>query len=1200
MTYQCKSVPPESCDGEDENENNLKDEGRACPPVGTPKDCDMSVADLASGSLIHSQPLFDGLSLHYNSYEVYSGTIAPKWRLSAHITLERPDNGTGKVIFTEGNGESRVYSPPDVGATLFPDSYLSEEGESSTLERDGTHWTVTELDGAFYNFSGSSNSFFSNPMLLSITDLDGRRIFMTYSSGLLTAITDSEAIGPATIGYNNGIIDYIYDPQGNKYDLDYEDNNLKEVIYPLPKTISGLQAPDSTGTLQSFTYPETGATAPKWTYTYFEHNNDIKLQDKTDLSGLKTKYYYDLDKVNWTRIYTDYGNREKSLEYDRNYSDHIGETVKTERDGSTWKYRYNKSDGRLREKEDPEESITYYNYTTNQKTVTYPGDKRKTTTRYDGNRNVTAVIEKDLVNFTTYSTTYTYNGYGQVLTMTEPLDGTGESGASKTTVYTYDSEGRITSVYDGYNSSLFYHYSTVGADLEVTLTDPRGKETVTLYDDKARIESVTLPGGAKTEYVYDANGNLDYTDGPLSGDVDKTEYTYDSLNQLVQVIAPGGIRTTYTYHPDGSVKKVIDPEGKVTAYGYTKRGQQDEITDAAGNITEMAYGDAGCATCGGVDKLTSLKDANLKVTRYAYDSLGRLTAEMFGNATTVSYDYIDPYKYTKTNARGIVVTYESNYMGRLIKKKADGNVVEEYSYYDNGWLHTAAKGGLTYTYEYYPDGRVKEVHDGTRTITYGYDAAGNRTSMTVSGLSDANMTYTYTDDGLPDSLVSSSAGTFNYDYTANGKRDKLTYPNGVEGDYQYDGTTGRLSGIVHKKGATTVTSSTYTHYDSGNRKTRTKDDGTETTVSTYLYDKLYRLKDATHVRTGGTVEGTQFEHYSTDVIGNRLREDSDLLDNYFAGFDPYSTNHYDQYDFTYYDIPGKDFDTPFTEMADETDYVYDYENRLTKVTRLFGNTTTTVTYSYDVYGRRVGRTVTTGGVQTADMEYVYDNEDIIAVYEGGSLSKVFIHGPGIDEPLAVKTGGSWYYYHADGLGSVMSLTNASGQPVEGYSLGYDSFGNLVKGTLDRNYTYTGREWDAEAGLYYYRVRFYDPETGRFISNDPIGFDGGDVNLYSYVGQNPLNWIDPWGLHWTTNEDGVPTFEWEDWEEEAIENKGKQWGKGMSGLPDGITFIFCLIVGNCTEVYPEPPIPVPEPEPEPDPFDNYQPPIPNPNPEGPCP
>ena len=91
----------------------------------------------------------------------------------------------------------------------------------------------------------------------------------------------------------------------------------------------------------------------------------------------------------------------------------------------------------------------------------------------------------------------------------------------------------------------------------------------------------------------------------------------------------------------------------------------------------------------------------------------------------------------------------------------------------------------------------------------------------------------------------------------------------------------------------------------------------------------------------------------------------------------------------------------------------------------------------------------------------------------------------------------------------MALSDEAGAKV-GNTFGYDSFGNLVKGTLDETYSYTGREWDKEAGLYYYRARFYDPLVGKFISKDPIGFDGGDVNLYSYVGQNPVNLTDPSG------------------------------------------------------------------------------------------
>ncbi|MBI1911044.1 MAG: RHS repeat-associated core domain-containing protein [Deltaproteobacteria bacterium] len=122
----------------------------------------------------------------------------------------------------------------------------------------------------------------------------------------------------------------------------------------------------------------------------------------------------------------------------------------------------------------------------------------------------------------------------------------------------------------------------------------------------------------------------------------------------------------------------------------------------------------------------------------------------------------------------------------------------------------------------------------------------------------------------------------------------------------------------------------------------------------------------------------------------------------------------------------------------------------------------------------------------------------------------YVHGPGIDEPLSLSRDGQTYYYHADGLGSITSITDANQAAVNRYA--YDSFGALKKSETIRNaYTYTGREYDIETGLYFYRARYYDPEAGRFVSKDPIGFAGGDVNVYGYVGNNPANWMDPLGL-----------------------------------------------------------------------------------------
>lgn len=112
--------------------------------------------------------------------------------------------------------------------------------------------------------------------------------------------------------------------------------------------------------------------------------------------------------------------------------------------------------------------------------------------------------------------------------------------------------------------------------------------------------------------------------------------------------------------------------------------------------------------------------------------------------------------------------------------------------------------------------------------------------------------------------------------------------------------------------------------------------------------------------------------------------------------------------------------------------------------------------------------------------------------------------------MAIERKGEKYYYHADGLGSITALSDSKQKTMESYS--YSSFGEIKQqGSKVKNtYTFTGREWDEEIDLYYYRARYYDADVGRFISKDPIGFIGG-TNLYVYVQNNPIRFIDPFGL-----------------------------------------------------------------------------------------
>jgi RHS repeat-associated protein len=175
------------------------------------------------------------------------------------------------------------------------------------------------------------------------------------------------------------------------------------------------------------------------------------------------------------------------------------------------------------------------------------------------------------------------------------------------------------------------------------------------------------------------------------------------------------------------------------------------------------------------------------------------------------------------------------------------------------------------------------------------------------------------------------------------------------------------------------------------------------------------------------------------------------------------------------------------------------ENQLTRVTK---NAVEQSRFKYDPLGRRVEKVA--GGVTTTS---TYDGEDIFREVNGASTLK-YVQGPGIDEPLATDDGSALSYFHADGLASVGKATSTAG----GITLTrrYDAWGNLEVGASTSGYAFSGREHDPQTILYYYRARYYDPKIGRFLTEDPIGFAGGD-NFYLYADINPTTLVDPFGL-----------------------------------------------------------------------------------------
>ena len=371
---------------------------------------------------------------------------------------------------------------------------------------------------------------------------------------------------------------------------------------------------------------------------------------------------------------------------------------------------------------------------------------------------------------------------------------------------------------------------------------------------------------------------------------------------------------------------------------------------------------------------------------------------------------------------------------------------------------------------------------------YTYDAASNRTSLTAP---DGSITtYGYDTLNRLNGLANSWAGSFGFGYDALSRRTSLTRPNGVNTSYTYDGLSHLLS-VLHQAGNTVLDGASYSYDSAGNRTSKTN--YLNGATSNYSYDPLYEL---TQVTQGGSTT----ESYSYDAVGNRLSSSSVPNYNYNVSNELTSNSNgsytYDANGNTLTDAQGRSF-------------TWDFENRLTQAV-VPGTGGGTTTFKYDPFGRRI---LKSGPLGTTN--YLYDgmNGDANVIEEvdsSGNILGRYVHGKWADETLAEVRSGTASFYQADGLNSVTSLSGSTGTLSNTYA--FDSFGNSTAstGTLTNPFQYTGREFDSETGLYYYRTRYYDRSAGRLLSEDPIGFTGGP-NFYRYVANNPISWVDPFGL-----------------------------------------------------------------------------------------
>jgi len=710
---------------------------------------------------------------------------------------------------------------------------------------------------------------------------------------------------------------------------------------------------------------------------------------------------------------------------------------------------------------------------------------RVTSYSYDSAGNMSSVsvpIGPD----TFAKTSYTYNNLGEVLTTTDPL--------GNVTTNSYDAHGNVLTVTspppNGSTaaSTTQFFYNPLG---ELTqITDPLGNVTKLAYYPAGLINTITDAQQNVTTYVYDAHGNRTSVTDAMNN---LTQFAYDTGDRLKTITYPGSTGTTgFTYDNRGRRTTVTDQNSKTTTYAYDDADRLTTVTDAAtpGNVTTYVYDTE--------NNLTSIQDANNHSTTFAYDAFGRVTKTTFpaGTAEFYYYDAVGNL-IQKTDRKSQTVTYTYDQLSRLLQKAYPDSTAVNYTYDNDSRLTQVTDPTGTYQFTFDNMGRLTGASSQytfltgrTFTTSYTYDAASNRTGFTDP--ESGSTTYVYDTlnrlQTLTQPAAFSGTGNFGFTYDVLSRRTQMTRPNGLKSAYAYDNLS-RLLSVLHQSGATTLDGASYAVNNAGNRTSRTPQPSG--TASNYGYDALYEL-------TSVTQSSTTTESYTYDPVGNRLSS---------LGVSPYSNNLSNELTSTpsatyTYDSNGNT--STKVVGSNTTTYAWDYENRMTSVT--LPGSGGTVTFKYDPFGRRIYKSSS-----TATSVYAYDGFNLIEeTNSSGGVVARYEQAQNIDEPLATLRSSATSYFHADGLGSITSLSSAAGSIANTYT--YDSYGNLTAstGSLTNSFRYTGREFDSETGLYYYRARYYDPAAGRFLREDPLGFRGG-INKYAYVSNSAPNFRDPRGL-----------------------------------------------------------------------------------------
>ncbi len=1084
-----------------------------------PTSCESSVGEpinVTNGNMYVEQTDFQlpgvgeaiNISRTYNSSSLRTGLFGKAWSStydesititsSTSLRLYLPDgsatNFIGSGVFTpyESDFQGQIIRNADLSFTLsFKDGRVHQFSSLGKLH------SLTDRNG-----NQTSLTYDGNGRLALVTDPFGRTLTVsTNTNGRVTSISD-------TLGT---IATYAYGTSQQLLSVTYADGSAYQFTYT---SVSGrlllTSVADALGNvLESHTYDSS------WRALTSEKHGGVERVTLNYVSSVEThvtdalshvtKYFFDKTSLRRNVVTGVEGSCScgSSQIQTWTYDNQLNVTAKTDALNHTTSYTYNSS-GDMLTQTDATGTVTYtYNSFGQVLTRTDQMDG-VTTNTYSAQGNL--LTTKDALNNTT---SFSYNSSGQLLTITDPRNNTTSftytngnltrrtDALNNQTNIAYDARGRITSVTNSLNQVTSYEYDLSGrlkkiiypdtnfvqftydlAGRRTKIKDPRGYETNFAFDAVYRLTSETDATNNVTSYAYDLMSNLTGVTDALNR---TTNYTYDDFNRLTKVQYPeaspgaGRLEENFAYDSGGNLTQRTDQAGRVTGFGYDNANRLISTTDPALKVTSFEYNAR--------SQQTAVVDAINQRYEFVYDPLGHVTQEKKGIATK-SFVYDGAGNRTqRMDYNGAITNYSYDALNRLTTVSYSDSTSATYGYDVLSRLTTASNFAGTVTIAYDNRGRISSVTDVFgQVVSYAYDANSNRTQLSLNAATSA--TYQYDAINRLTQLTDSGSLNTTFVYDATNKMTTRTLPNGVVTTSQYDGLD-RLTRLTHANGGNTLADFQY-QFNAVSSITQLSD---SVGAHNYTYDTRDRMTAATHSNQTN-------ESYTLDDVGNRTA--SHQGSNYtYQTFNRLAVANDSSF---IYDANGNL--TSKTGPTGSWTYTWDYENRMKQASKSGG---VTVTYNYDALGRRIQRNNSAGETT----RFVYDGADVLRDLDGsGATIADYLNAPGIDTKLRQSISGTVYYFLADHLGTTRSLADASGNVTS--SLAYDSFGNVTSGSAPSRYTYTGREIDVDTGLMFYRARWYDSQQGRFISEDPIGLDGG-INTYAYVGNDPLSFVDPSGL-----------------------------------------------------------------------------------------